>query len=249
MRKPRATASAELDRSATQQGVVDTAPADGTVTVYILGKACEVPATATVMGAIEYAGHQIVRGAGCREGYCGACATIYRVASDYKIRSGLACTTLVEDGMILTQIPSVPAAKARYDIADLAPDVSAIARTYPVVFRCVACNTCTRSCPQDLRVMDYVQAAKRGDLAQVLELSYYCVACGLCMLRCPAEITQPLVATLAKRLCGRYLAKPSPELVERLAEIADGSYEADYRELMALAPDALSERYYARDCE
>ena len=45
------------------------------ITVYIMGKAYEVPAKATIMGAIEYAGHQIIRGAGCREGYCGACAT------------------------------------------------------------------------------------------------------------------------------------------------------------------------------
>ncbi|MEN6584702.1 MAG: 2Fe-2S iron-sulfur cluster binding domain-containing protein, partial [Sulfuricella sp.] len=60
------------------------------ITVYIMGKAYEVPAEATIMGAIEYAGHQIIRGAGCREGYCGACATIYRLPGDYKIRTGLA---------------------------------------------------------------------------------------------------------------------------------------------------------------
>jgi succinate dehydrogenase/fumarate reductase-like Fe-S protein len=220
-------------------------PRDDMVTVFIMGQACRVPATATIMGAIEYVGHRIVRGAGCREGYCGACATIYRVASDYKIRTGLACTTLVEDGMTLTQIPSVPAGKAIYSIDNLRPDVSAIAQTYPVVFRCVACNTCTRSCPQDLRVMDYVQAAKRGDMAAILDLSYYCVACGLCMLRCPAEITQPLVATLAKRLYGRYLSKKSPELQERIAAIAAGSYDDEYRELMAMTTDALSRRYYA----
>lgn len=220
-------------------------PHDEMVTVFIMGQACQVPATATIMGAIEYAGHRIVRGAGCREGYCGACATIYRVANDYKIRTGLACTTLVEDGMTLTQIPSVPAGKALYSIEDLKPDLSAIQRTYPVVFRCVACNTCTRSCPQDIRVMDYVQAAKRGDIAEILDLSYYCVACGLCMLRCPAEIVQPLVATLAKRLYGRYLSKKSPELQERIDAIAAGAYDDDYRELMAMTPDALSRRYYA----
>lgn len=236
-------------------GSVDLAPASGQgppaapreqmVTVYIMGQACQVPATATIMGAIEYAGHQIIRGAGCREGYCGACATIFRVANDYRIRTGLACTTLVEDGMTLTQIPSVPAGKAVYSLEVLAPDVSAISQTYPVVFRCVACNTCTRSCPQDIQVMDYVQAAKRGDIPLILDLSYYCVACGLCMLRCPAEITQPLVATLAKRLYGRYLSKKSPELLERIDEIAAGAFEGEYRALMAMTPEALAERYYA----
>lgn len=228
-------------------------PSDSTqnrkVTVYIMGKAHEVPATATIMGAIEYAGHQIIRGAGCREGYCGACATIYRVAGDYKIRTGLACTTLVEEGMTLTQIPSVPAEKAVYDIEKLKPNVSAIQQTYPVVFRCVACNTCTRSCPQDIKVMDYVQAAKRGNIAEIVDLAYYCVACGLCMLRCPAEITQPLVATLAKRLYGRYLSKNSPELVERVQAIGAGRYDDEYRELMSLTRANLSERYYARDSE
>lgn len=219
------------------------------VTVYVMGKACRVPAEATIMGAIEYAGHQIIRGAGCREGYCGACATIYRLPGDYKIRTGLACMTLVEDGMTLSQIPSVPAEKAIYDIEKLQPNVAAIQQTYPVVFRCVACNTCTRSCPQGLQVMDYVQAAKRGDIATIMDLSFDCVVCGMCMLRCPAEITQPLVGILAKRLYGRYLRKDSPELEERVKAIESGVYKREYAELMSMSREGLSQRYYARDSE
>ena len=78
------------------------------VTVYIMGKRQSVPEHATIMRAIEYAGNQIVRGAGCREGFCGACGTIFRLPGDYKIHTGLACTTLVQEGMSLTQIPAVP---------------------------------------------------------------------------------------------------------------------------------------------
>ncbi len=219
------------------------------VTVYIMGKAYEVPAEATIMGAIEYAGHQIIRGAGCREGYCGACATIYRLPGDYKIRTGLACMTMVEDGMTLAQVPSVPAEKAIYDIEKLKPNVSAIQQMYPSVFRCVACNTCTKSCPQGLQVMDYVQAAKRGDIAAVMDLSFDCVVCGLCMLRCPAEITQPLMGIMAKRLYGRYLRQDSPELAERVKAVEDGAYEAEYAEMMAMSREDLSKRYYARDSE
>lgn len=219
------------------------------VTVYIMGKAYEVPADATIMGAIEYAGHQIIRGAGCREGYCGACATIYRLPGDYKIRSGLACMTIVEDGMTLAQIPSVPAEKSIYDIEQLKPNVSAIQAMYPTVFRCVACNTCTKSCPQGLQVMDYVQAAKRGDIASVMDLSFDCVVCGLCMLRCPAEITQPLMGIMAKRLYGRYLRPDSPELEERVQAVESGAYNKEYKELMALGREELSKRYYARDSE
>ena len=43
------------------------------ITVFIMGQAYKVPAEATIMGALEYAGYQIKRGAGCREGFCGAC--------------------------------------------------------------------------------------------------------------------------------------------------------------------------------
>lgn len=219
------------------------------ITVSIMGKAYEVPADATIMGAIEYAGHQIIRGAGCREGYCGACATIYRLPGDYKIRTGLACMTLVEEGMTLAQIPYVPAEKAIYDIEELKPNVSAIEQMYPSVFRCVACNTCTRSCPQGLQVMDYVQAAKRGDIATVMDLSFDCVVCGMCMLRCPAEITQPLMGIMAKRLYGRYLRKDSPELAVRVKAVEEGAYDDEYAELMAMSREALSKRYYARDSE
>jgi len=223
--------------------------AQNLITVYIMGKAYEVPDDATIMGAIEYAGHQIIRGAGCREGYCGACATIYRLPGDYKIRNGLACMTMVEEGMTLAQIPSVPAEKAIYDIEKLKPNVSAILEMYPSVFRCVACNTCTKSCPQGLQVMDYVQAAKRGDIAQVMDLSFDCVVCGLCMLRCPAEITQPLMAIMAKRLYGRYLRKDSLELAERVKAVEEGAYNAEYAELMSMNREGLSKRYYARDSE
>jgi len=225
------------------------AAAQKLITINIMGKSHEVPADATIMGAIEYAGHQIIRGAGCREGYCGACATIYRMPGDYKIQTGLACMTMVEEGMSLAQVPYVPAEKSVYDIEKLKPNVTAIQEMYPSVFRCVACNTCTKSCPQGLQVMDYVQAAKRGDIATVMDLSFDCVVCGLCMLRCPAEITQPLVGILAKRLYGRYLRKDSPELTLRVKAVEDGAYNAEYAELMSMKRDDLSKRYYARDSE
>ncbi|MCJ7682206.1 MAG: 4Fe-4S ferredoxin, partial [Candidatus Aminicenantes bacterium] len=139
------------------------------VTVYIMGKAYKVPAEATIMGAIEYAGYQIKRGAGCREGFCGACATVFRMPGDYKIYTGLACTTLVKDGMWLAQLPAIPAQKALYDIEQFKPTVNTIQNLYPEVFRCVACNTCSKACPQDLEVMDYIQAAKRGNYEMLMD--------------------------------------------------------------------------------
>ena len=219
------------------------------VTVYIMGKRQLVPEHATIMRAIEYAGHQIVRGAGCREGFCGACGTIYRLPGDYKIHTGLACTTLVQEGMSLTQIPAVPIEKAIYDLEQLTPDVNTIKSIYPVISRCVACNTCTKACPQGLQVMDYVQAAIRGDLETLMDLSFDCVACGLCALRCPAEIVQHKVGILGKRLYGRYLHKDSPELETRVQEVKEHKFDEEYVKLMALNKEDLVNIYYARDTE
>ncbi|BBF92801.1 4Fe-4S dicluster domain-containing protein [Blastochloris tepida] len=219
------------------------------VSVFINGKRHVVPEHATIMRAIEYAGHQIIRGAGCREGFCGACGTIYRLPGDYKLHTGLACTTLVKEGMSLTQIPSVPMEKAVYDLETLTPDVSAILQVYPVTFRCVACGTCTKACPQGLPVMDYIQAAMRGDVAAVADMAFDCVACGLCALRCPAEIIQHEVGILSKRLTGRYLRKESRELDDRIAEVRSHKYDGEYRKLMAMDKAALSKLYYARDLE
>lgn len=219
------------------------------VTIFIMGKAYKVPADATIMGAIEYAGYQIKRGAGCREGFCGACATVYRLPGDYKIYSGLACTTLVEDGMWLSQLPAVPAQKPIYDIRKLKPDVATFQKLYPEVFRCVACNTCTKACPQDLEVMDYIQAAMQGDIEKVMDLSFDCLSCGLCAIRCPAEIVQFNVGLLARRLYGRYLSRKSEQLEKRIKEIKKHKYDEEYKELMRMKKEKLKKKYYERDLE
>lgn len=218
-------------------------------TVFIMGKAHKVPAEATIMGAIEYAGYQLKRGAGCREGFCGACATVYRLPGDYKIYTGLACTTLVEDGMWLSQLPTFPGQKAIYDIDKIEPNVETIQMLYPEVFRCVACNTCTKACPQDLEVMDYIQAAMRGDIEMVMDLSFDCICCGLCAIRCPAEIVQYNVGLLAKRLYGKYLSPKSKELEKRLREMKRNKYDKEYQELMKFKKKDLKKKYYERDSE
>ena len=40
------------------------------VKVYLYGKEYEVPASLTIMEAFEYSGYQLVRGCGCRNGFC-----------------------------------------------------------------------------------------------------------------------------------------------------------------------------------
>ena len=64
------------------------------VHVYFFGKQYQVPKALTIMRAMEYAGYQLVRGCGCRNGFCGACATIYRIAGDRELKACLACSTI-----------------------------------------------------------------------------------------------------------------------------------------------------------
>ena len=224
-------------------------PAKAMVTVYIMGKAHRVPADATIMGAIEYAGYQIKRGAGCREGFCGACATVYRMPGDYKIYTGMACMTLVQDGMWLSQLPAIPAQRPVYDLDELKANVQTFQKLYPEIFRCVACNTCTKACPQDLEVMDYIQAAKRGDIEKVMDLSFDCLSCGLCAIRCPAEIVHYNVGILGRRLYGKYLVKKSEHLEKRIKEVKAKKYDSEYKEMMKMKKDELKKKYYARDSE
>jgi succinate dehydrogenase/fumarate reductase-like Fe-S protein len=219
------------------------------VTVLIMGKAYQVPAEATIMGAIEYAGYQIKRGAGCREGFCGACATVYRLPNDFKIYTGLACTTLVKQGMWLAQLPAIPAQKPVYNLDQCSPTVSIFQELYPEVFRCVACNTCSKACPQDLEVMDYIQAAMRGDIAKVMDLSFDCLSCGMCAIRCPAEIVHYLVGILARRLYGKYVSPKDPQLTERITEIKEKQYDAEFDQLLQKSMAELKKLYYDRDIE
>ncbi len=217
------------------------------IKVYLTGELFEVPEGSTIMMALEYAGFQLKQGVGCREGYCGACATVYREKGDYKLKGGLACQTVVSEGMAITQIPSVPAEKPIYDLNDLTPDVGTFTKLFPSVFRCVSCNSCTKACPQDIEVMDYIQAIIRGDLAKAADISFDCIRCGLCAMRCPAEIVQYNNATLARRLYGKYLAKKSPELEKRLEEIKSGKYDKEIKELKEMPHDELSKIYYKRE--
>ena len=64
------------------------------VNVYFFGKKYTVPADLTIMTAMEYAGYTLKRGCGCRHGFCGACATIYRIKGDNELKTCLACQTL-----------------------------------------------------------------------------------------------------------------------------------------------------------
>jgi heterodisulfide reductase subunit C/ferredoxin len=213
------------------------------IPVNVMGKTYEVPQGLTIMKALEYSGYRLTRGCGCRGGVCGACATIYRKKGDYRLQVGLACQTVVEPDIYVLQLPFFPANKALYDIGRAVPDAQNIRKLYPELLRCMGCNTCTKSCPMDLEVMNFVSAAIAGDYHRVVERSIECVACGLCAARCPAELAPFNIALLIRRMVGRHLVQPSVQLAERLEEIRSGKYEKELQELKNTEKSEIEKRY------
>jgi succinate dehydrogenase/fumarate reductase-like Fe-S protein len=222
---------------------------DDMVEIFIMGKQYTVPSSLTIMKAMEYSGYVLVRGVGCREGFCGACGTVFRRRGDYKLYSGLACQTLVEEGMYLAQIPFFPAEKAKYDIRLLEPTANTLLRYYPELARCVSCNSCTKVCPQEIKVMDYVNEALRGDIERAAHTSFDCIMCGLCTARCHAEMPQYLIGILARRLYAAHIAARDPDLEARAKQILDGEFDDELANLMKMSTEELKDLYKKRDIE
>ncbi len=219
------------------------------IPIYVMGKRYEVPETLTIMKAIEYAGYKYIRGCGCRGGVCGACSTVYRKPGEYKIRTGLACQTVVEPEMYLTQLPFYPANRAAYNFAELTGTPDEINQLYPELFRCVACNSCTKVCPMDVEVMDYISALKRGDIAEAARISFDCIQCGLCASRCMGELPQYHVAQLARRINGAYLTPRAEHLKTMVANIEAGRFNDCLAKVKQTDEAQLRDIYQARELE
>ena len=232
----------------TKEALAETKKA-GLIPIFIMGQKYEVPPSLTIQKALEYAGYQLIRGCGCRGGICGACATVYRKPGSYRIDVGLSCQTVVEPYMYITQIPFFPANKATYDISGLEATGESVARLYPEIFKCIGCNTCTRSCPMDIDVLDYMSQAIRGNIAKAAEGSFDCVMCGLCAARCPAEEVPHLMAILCRRLHSKYQLSKAEHLEKQEKAIEAGKFEADLRELMQANAEQLKALYKEREME
>ena len=217
------------------------------VNIFVNGKKYVVPDDLTILDAMEYAGFRFIRGSGCRQGMCGACATFYRIGDDFKLRTALACQELVEGGMRILMIPYSPAKKAIYDFKKLKPSTNVLVEFYPELSRCLSCNTCTKACPQDLEVMEFIQAALKGDTKTVSELSFECVECGLCAIRCPAEIVPYYVARLAQRIHGRHIVGLSKLVEKRRKEIEAGKFDEELDEISKMGIQKIRDLYRKRD--
>ncbi len=219
------------------------------VTIYLFGKQFQAPDNLTIIKAIEYCGYELTRGVGCRHGFCGACATIYRIKGERELHYCLACETKIQDQMYIATMPFFPLEKQVYDIEKVKPEQALIMQLYPEVYACVGCNACTKACPQGLNTMQYIAYAQRGDFKACADESFDCVMCGCCSSRCPAGISHPQVAMLARRMNGKYIAKDAKHLVDRVNEIHNGDLLGDVTALMEKTPEEIQALYNAREIE
>lgn len=219
------------------------------IPVYVMGKRYEVPEGLTIMKAMEYAGYRFIRGCGCRGGTCGACGTVYRKPGDYKLQVALACQKTVEPDMYIAQIPFFPANRARYEFSELTSAPEEVFRLYPELFRCVACNACTKACPQGIEVMDAISALKQGNIAEAARLSFECIQCGLCTSRCFGELAQYHMFQLARRIYGARILPRAEHLAEMVEAVNEGKYEEALEELKGMKEDGLKKLYQEREVE
>lgn len=219
------------------------------ISIYLYGKKYEVPENLTIMGAMEYAGYELVRGVGCRCGFCGACATIYRIKGEPELKACLACQTQVQDNMYIATLPFFPLVKQVYDIEKIPTNEQVMMQLYPEIYKCIGCNACTKSCTQGLQVMQYIAYAQRGEFEKCAEESFDCVMCGVCSSRCPAGISHPQVGVLARRITGKYLAPESKHLTARVQEIENGVFDEQIENLVNQSIEKLQEMYNNREIE
>lgn len=219
------------------------------VNVYFFGKKYEVPQSLTIMKAMEYAGYQLIRGCGCRNGFCGACATLYRIQGKTELKTCLACQQQVEEGMYVATLPFFPLVKQVYDIQKIKPTEQIMMQLYPEIYSCIGCNACSKACPQSLKTMQYIAYAQRGEYEKCAEESFDCVMCGICSSRCPAGISHPQVAILARRLYGKYIAPETKHLLDRVAEINNGVFDEAVKNIMETPLDEQKRLYNNREIE
>lgn len=71
----------------------------------VLDRTVEVPAGMTLLNALQAAGHDYLKGCGCRMGDCGECAVYYRLPGSAVTLRDFSCEMRVTEGMEVMEVP------------------------------------------------------------------------------------------------------------------------------------------------
>lgn len=226
----------------TDHATIEPAQETHLVTVEVMGKKHLVPEGITVIQALWYTGHEMIRGIGCLGGTCGACAMVYRMPGEYQLLNGLGCQTTVRDGMWFSMVSNYPAAQAHYRMPDLTNAKEQLFEMYPESARCVNCNACNRVCPQGIDVRSSIWYAVFGDFAKVADLTMSCNMCGLCITRCVADMPPNLIGLYARRAQGALYAPLAGDLAKRVTELSEGRFRDELTQLLTIDSAELKSR-------
>ncbi len=94
------------------------------VNVYFFGKKYSVPAELTIMTAMEYAGYTLKRGCGCRHGFCGACATIYRIKGKNELKNLSRLSDTGARGNVCSKYPVLPYGQENIRYQEIKPNAA-----------------------------------------------------------------------------------------------------------------------------
>jgi succinate dehydrogenase/fumarate reductase-like Fe-S protein len=202
------------------------------ITIEIQGRSYQVPEAITVVQALWYTGHEMIKGIGCLGGVCGACSFTYRRKGESGTKTGLACQTLAEEGMVFSPPASLSVARAKYRISEIQDPKASLLEYYPETRRCTRCNACTLVCPQGIDVRGCVVKSLSGEFADVAEMFYNCVMCGLCAVVCDVGIKPNLVGLYVRRSKGAHLSPVPENLSKRLQEMEQGIYASDWQKIL-----------------
>jgi ferredoxin len=206
------------------------------LSVLINDRSCQIPQCVTAIQALWYAGQRHVKGLGCLGGSCGACVFSYRIGNDPTIKTGLACQTLVEEGMQFTfppqPSPVIMKPGASYTLQDLQPTKAQLIKFYPEARRCTNCMACNWVCPQLIDARSLVRCSTADDFNTAAERYTTCIMCGLCATVCDVGIAPQRIGLFAHRAVGRTLEVPT-QLVARIEQIRSGDYDAEWPAVMA----------------
>ena len=209
------------------------------INVEIRGKQYKVPEGITLIQAMWHVGIEVTRGVGCLGGVCGACSTLYRTPGSYKLKSGLACQLIVEEGMSFSLVQSFPVRKSVYSLDDITDPKQELFKYFPESAFCRNCNACTEACPQGIDVRTGIWRANFGNFKEASDLFLPCVMCNLCVPVCIAEISSNQVGVYARKVQGVFFEKKPTELIARINEIESGRFEADWDRLSKMTRKEL----------
>lgn len=209
------------------------------VTVEIMGKRYQVPQGITFVQAMWHAGYEISRGIGCLGGVCGACSTLYRNRGSHKLKSGLACQLIVEEGVSFSMNTTFPVRKPVYHLEEIGDPKQELFKYFPEAAHCRNCNACTEACPQGIDVRTGIWKSVFGDFKGASELFTACVMCNLCVPVCIAEISSNQVGLYVRRTQGAFYEKRPAELTRRIQEIKEGQFNAEWDRILNLTTEEL----------